>query len=283
LTTQQFPGDEQFSRDTKFPREKQFYRDNGMTDVASADEVETVETPDEAGRRRSRGVKLFFRDILFILIAALVISFLIKTFLIRSFYIPSQSMENTLIPNDRVIVSLLTPGLTPLKRGDVVVFEDPGGWLSAEPQTPQQPSAINDILAFIGLSAPDDNNHLIKRVIGLPGDHVSCCDAIGHLTINGVPLDEPYITLPAGVTRADPYTFSVTVPKGDIWVMGDNRNESADSAYHNDKNDDDPYVPIKDVTGQAVVISWPVSRWSFLGNYPVVFQDVPAAKSAPAK
>jgi signal peptidase I len=251
-----------------------------MTDVADTDEVETVETPEQAARRRRRSVKLFFRDILFILIAALVISFLIKTFLIRSFYIPSQSMENTLIPNDRVIVSLLTPELMPLKHGDVVVFEDPGGWLSAEPQTPQSSSALTDILAFIGLAAPDDNDHLIKRVIGLPGDHVSCCDAIGHLTINGVPLDEPYINLPAGVTKADPYNFSVTVPKGDIWVMGDNRNESADSAFHNDKKDDDPFVPIRDVTGQAVVISWPFSRWTFLGNYPVVFQDVPKSSKS---
>jgi signal peptidase I len=246
-----------------------------MTDATDAD---VVETPGQASRRRRRGVRLFLRDILFILIAALVISFLIKTFLIRSFYIPSQSMENTLVPNDRVIVSLLTPGLTPLKRGDVVVFEDPGGWLSAEPQAPQQSTVLGDILAFLGLAAPNDNDHLIKRVIGLPGDHVSCCDVLGHVTVNGVPLDEPYITLPTGVTKSDPYQFSVTVPKGDIWVMGDNRNESADSAYHSYKKDVNPFVPIRDVTGQAVVISWPLTRWTFLGNYPVVFQDVPKAK-----
>jgi signal peptidase I len=246
-----------------------------MTDVIDAKEVET---PEEATNRRRRSVLLFFRDILFILLAAIVISFLIKTFLIRSFYIPSQSMENTLVPNDRVIVSLLTPGLTPLQRGDVVVFEDPGGWLSAEPQTAPPSTPINDILAFIGLAAPADNDHLIKRVIGLPGDHVQCCNALGQLTVNGVPLEEPYITLPDGVTKSDPYTFSVTVPKGDIWVMGDNRNESADSAYHDTRHDTSPYVPIRNVTGQAIVISWPFNRWTFLGNYPVVFQDVPKAK-----
>jgi signal peptidase I len=249
-----------------------------MTDVTDAEPVETVESPEDAARRRRRSVKLFFRDILFILVAALVISFLIKTFLIRSFYIPSQSMETTLMPNDRVIVSLLTPELSPLKRGDVVVFTDPGGWLPAEPIVPQSSSTVNDILAFIGLAAPDDNNHLIKRVIGLPGDKVSCCNALGQLSVNGVPLDEPYITLPAGVTKSDPYTFSVTVPKGDIWVMGDNRNDSADSAFHNYKKDVNPFVPIRDVTGQAIVISWPFNRWTFLGNYPVVFQDVPKAR-----
>jgi len=245
-----------------------------MTDLTDA---ELVESPEQASRRRRRGVRLFFRDILFILIAALVISFLIKTFLIRSFYIPSQSMENTLVPNDRVIVSLLTPELTPLQRGDVVVFTDPGGWLTAEPITPQSSSALNDVLAFLGLAAPNDNDHLIKRVIGLPGDKVSCCNVLGQVTVNGVPLHEPYITLPAGVTKSDPYTFSVTVPKGDLWVMGDNRNESADSAFHFYKKDVDPFVPIGDVTGQAIVISWPVNRWTFLGNYPVVFQDVPKA------
>jgi signal peptidase I len=246
-----------------------------MTDVVDA---EVVETAEEATHRRRRSVLLFFRDILFILLAAIVISFLIKTFLIRSFYIPSGSMENTLQVNDRVIVSLLTPGLTPLQRGDVVVFEDPGGWLTSEPQTPQASSPLNDVLAFIGLAAPADNDHLIKRVIGLPGDHVKCCNVLGQLTVNGVPLDEPYITLPAGTTKSDPYNFSVTVPKGDIWVMGDNRTESADSAYHETRHDTSPYVPIRNVTGQAMLISWPFSRWSFLGNYPVVFQDVPKAK-----
>jgi signal peptidase I len=247
-----------------------------MTEVIDADaDEEKVETPEEVARRRRRSVFLFFRDILFILLAAIVISFLIKTFLIRSFYIPSQSMENTLVPNDRVIVSLLTPGLTPLQRGDVVVFSDPGGWLVSEPLTPVASSPLNDILAFVGLAAPNDNDHLIKRVIGLPGDHLQCCNALGQMTVNGVPLDEPYINLPTGVTKSDPYTFNVVVPKGDVWVMGDNRDESADSAYHSSRKDTSPFVPIRDVTGQAIMISWPFTRWTFLGNYPVVFQDVP--------
>ena len=250
-----------------------------MTEVIDADaEEDKVETPEEAARRRRHSVLLFFRDILFILLAALVISFLIKTFLIRSFYIPSQSMENTLVPNDRVIVSLLTPGLNPLQRGDVVVFSDPGGWLVSEPVTPVASSPLNDVLAFIGLAAPSDNDHLIKRVIGLPGDHVKCCNALGQMTINGVPLDEPYINLPTGVTKSDPYAFDVVVPKGDVWVMGDNRDESADSAYHSSRKDTSPFVPIRDVTGQAIMISWPFTRWTFLGNYSVVFQDVPKAK-----
>jgi len=252
-----------------------------MTDVTEAEpdaEEGSVETSEEANRRRRKSVWLFFRDILFILLAALVISFLIKTFLIRSFYIPSGSMENTLLVNDRVIVSLLTPGLSPLHRGDVVVFSDPGGWLQSEPLAPVASSPVNDILAFVGLAAPSDNDHLIKRVIGLPGDHVKCCNALGQMTVNGVPLDEPYINLPAGVTKADPYAFDITVPKGDLWVMGDNRDESADSAYHETRHDATAFVPMRNVTGQAILISWPLRRWTVLGSYPVVFQDVPKPK-----
>jgi signal peptidase I len=246
------------------------------TDTDLTDSTATATPPQ---RSSGRSVLLFLRDILFILLAAIVISFLIKTFFVRSFYIPSGSMENTLQVNDRVIVSLLTPGLTPLQRGDVVVFQDPGGWLGSEPQIVPPSTPLNDVLAFIGLAAPTDNDHLVKRVIGLPGDHVKCCTALGKVTVNGVPLNEPYINLPAGVTRSDPFTFSVTVPKGDIWVMGDNRNVSADSAFnYTQRKSLTPFVPIKDVTGKALLISWPASRWAFLGDYPAVFKNVPAAK-----
>jgi signal peptidase I len=225
-------------------------------------------------RSKSRGLALFLRDILFIFLAALVISFLIKTFLIRSFYIPSGSMEETLHLQDRVIVSLLTPGLTPLKHGDVVVFTDPGGWLEGEDLQPTGGSSpITAALAFVGLTAPDDNDHLIKRVIGLPGDKVKCCSPLGQIEVNGVPLDEPYINVAKG-TPAEQYSFSITVPKGDLWVMGDNRNASADSAYHEHEHDATPFVPISDVTGRAMLISWPASRWSYLDDYQNVFLGV---------
>jgi len=188
-------------------------------------------------------------------------------------------MDNTLQINDRVIVSLLTPNLVPLHRGDVVVFEDPGGWNPVDEIVPQKQSPITDVLAFLGLAAPDDNDHLIKRVIGLPGDKVSCCSPTGQVMVNGSPLAEPYINLPAGVTQSDPYTFSVTVPKGDLWVMGDNRDMSADSAYHYTRKDATAFVPISDVTGKAVVISWPITRWSVLSNYPATFRDVKSHSS----
>jgi signal peptidase I len=227
------------------------------------------------GKRKSRGWKLFIRDVLVIFLAALLISFLIKTFLVRSFYIPSSSMENTLHIDDRIIVNQLTPELLPVEHGDVVVFRDPGGWLAPTVPQPVNPlvGAIDAFLAFVGLSAPDSNDHLIKRVIGLPGDVVVCCNDFGQLTVNGIPLEEPYILLPEGVTKATRDDFTVTVPDDSLWVMGDNRYNSADSSFH--RNDPTGgFVPLDNVVGRALFISWPASRWAWLDDYPVTFSGV---------
>jgi signal peptidase I len=235
---------------------------------------------------RSRGVWLFIRDILFIFLAALLISFLIKTFLIRSFYIPSESMRETLHVNDRIIVNLLQPDFFPVERGDVVVFQDPGGWLTPQPSVERPPlvEAVDSFLGFVGLSAPDSEDHLIKRIIGLPGDVVKCCDEFGRLTVNGIPLEEPYIVLPDGTNQATPGEFEVTIPEGNIWVMGDNRYNSADSAFHLLNSPGNQFVPIENVVGKAVLISWPVNRWTTLGNYSLVFSGVDeAARSALTK
>jgi signal peptidase I len=227
----------------------------------------------ENKKKSSRGIKLFIRDILLILLAALLISFLIKTFLIRSFYIPSGSMEDTLHINDRIIVNQLVPNPIGIQRGDVVVFEDPGGWLGANP-TPQRSSfeeGVDAVLGFIGLTAPDSNDHLIKRVIGLPGDKVECCNDFGQMSVNGQPLEEPYVLLPDGVTKVSAIDFNVTVPKGFLWVMGDNRYNSRDSRY-NQEGPTKGFVPIDKVVGRALLISWPVDRWAWLDNYPLTFQ-----------
>ncbi|KQO61543.1 S26 family signal peptidase [Curtobacterium sp. Leaf261] len=191
-----------------------------------------------------RGLR-FLRDVVIIVLAALLVSFLVKTFVVRSFYIPSGSMESTLQIDDRVVVNELVPKVVGLHRGDVVVFEDPGGWLGAT-----------------------GKNDLIKRVIGLPGDHVSCCSTDGKVEVNGVALDEPYAQyLPEFGSRSRA-AFDVTVPAGQVWVMGDNRGNSADSRVHGT-------VPEADIVGRAVVITWPISRWSWLGRYPDTFADVP--------
>ncbi len=241
--------------------------------VVPATSAEDRDAP-KRPRRKSRGggIGRFLRDVAIILVAAIIISFLIKTFLIRSFYIPSESMEATLIKNDRIIVNELVPDVTPIERGDIVVFKDPGGWLSAQPPAPAQNPVVGFfdwLLSFVGLTAPDSDDHLIKRVIGLPGDTVACCNEFGQMTVNGVPLEEPYVKLLQG-SAASELEFEVTVPDESIWVMGDNRNNSRDSRY----NQDGPskgFVPFSNVVGRAVLISWPIDRWTWLDNYPFVF------------
>jgi signal peptidase I len=260
---------------------------NALTTTATTPEPTRVRVRDSgdgdggdgADERPSRGRSAwrFIRDILLILLAAIVISFLIKTFLIRSFYIPSESMQDTLQVNDRIIVNELEPKLVPISHGDIVVFKDPGGWLDPATETPTETNGVAAFfdwaLSIVGLTAPDSNDHLIKRVIGLPGDVVACCNAYGQMTVNGVPLDEPYIKLPPGVTKVSRDDFSVTVPKNSLWVMGDNRYNSQDSRYNRDKPGNG-FVPYDDVVGRAVLISWPIDRWTLLDNYPVVFSGV---------
>lgn len=197
-----------------------------------------------APARKRPGWK-FLRDLVIIVVAALLASFLVKAYLVRSFYIPSASMENTLLVGDRVLVNELVPGVVPVQRGDVVVFQDPGGWLG-----------------------PGLGDDLIKRVIGLPGDTVSCCDTQGRLSVNGHPVDESYVVLQPGSDRVSLQDFSVTVPKGQLWVMGDNRYESADSRAHGT-------VPVSDVVGRAFLTTWPVSRWTVLSRHGDVWDGVP--------
>ncbi|MBX3078837.1 MAG: signal peptidase I [Cryobacterium sp.] len=233
------------------------------------------ESSDKRPRRRTRGMKIFIRDIVLILIAAIVISVGIKAFLIRSFYIPSGSMENTLQINDRIIVNELVPRFVPIEHGDVVVFRDPGGWLPPHETVNENwfVTSVDWVLSVVGLSAPDSNDHLIKRVIGLPGDKVECCNTFGQMSVNGVPLGEPYLTLPKGVTKASGTDFSVTVPKDSLWVMGDNRYDSADSRYNTNKPGKG-FVPIENVVGRAFLVSWPIDHWAWLDNYPTVFAGV---------
>ncbi|HWM34666.1 MAG TPA: signal peptidase I [Pseudolysinimonas sp.] len=235
----------------------------------SADEVSL-----RPRKKRKSGLVRFLRDVVIILVAAVVISFLIKTFLIRSFYIPSESMQDTLHVNDRIIVNELVPELVPIERGDIVVFQDPGGWLTPQPEPDQNPvvAFFDWLLSFVGLTAPDSNDHLIKRVIGLPGDQVACCNEFGQMTVNDVPLEEPYVAIGSN-SAVSGVEFDVTVPADSLWVMGDNRYNSADSRLNQDKPTKG-FVPIGNVVGRAVLISWPFDRWTWLDNYPFVFRGV---------
>jgi len=238
-----------------------------------------------ADRQRSLGrtLAVFTRDAVIIVVAALVVSFLIKTFLIRSFFIPTDSMESTLIRDDRIIVSQLHGGPLDLRRGDVIVFVDPGGWLSVQSGVSEDDPLsrlLDGVSLFLGLSSPDDNEHLVKRLIGLPGDTVTCCDELGAMSINGVPLAEPYVSLPDGVTKVSSNDFEVVVPEGALWVMGDNRYNSADSRRNMDKPGGG-FVPRDNVVGRAIVISWPQERWSWLSNYSETFIGVTVKEVMP--
>jgi signal peptidase I len=223
--------------------------------------------------RKAHGpLYLWIKEVATVVAIAVVLSFLIKTFLFRAFYIPSESMVNTLDVNDRIFVNLLVPEPFALERGDVVVFKDTKGWLVPSPEKADGPFTwVQDGLTFVGLLPDNSEQHLVKRVVGLPGDHVACCDAGGKLTINGKAINETYIN-PAEVP--DIRNFDVVVPDGKVWVMGDNRNHSADSRAHQDTNGG--FIDMPDIEGKAAVIAWPLNRITALGNYPDVFRDVPA-------
>lgn len=214
----------------------------------------------------------FILDIVVIVGSALLLSLVIKTFLIRSFFIPSGSMLETLRIDDRIVVNELVPSLIAIERGDVVVFKDPGGWLSSIDDTKKTniwTDTVDEFLGIFGITAPDSAQHLVKRVIGLPGDRVACSG--GLLKINGVPITETYLAKGTSASQKD---FDITVPKGSYWMMGDNRSNSEDSRYHTDLPSKG-FVAQKFIVGKAFVITWPQKHWTWLGNYPDVFKDVP--------
>ncbi|MGV8976553.1 MAG: signal peptidase I [Cellulomonas sp.] len=246
-----------------------------MTDqnTPERDEVE-LDAPAVRDRRSGRSVGVaWLRESAIIVVSALVLSLLVKTFLVQAFFIPSPSMHDTLIEGDRVLVSKLTPGPFDLHRGDIVVFKDPGGWLAdaTKPQESPLQNAVGDALTFVGLLPQDAGEHLIKRVIGLPGDHVACTGAGAPVTVNGAALDEPYLA-PGAIPSEIP--FDVTVPADDLWVMGDNRQHSADSRWNMGKPGG-PFVPMGNVVGVAFVTVWPLDRLGVLTNPGSTFAAVP--------
>ncbi|MCF6523277.1 signal peptidase I [Streptomyces sp. JJ36] len=215
---------------------------------------------DEGGERRrgSGGSRSFWKELPLLIGIALVLALLIKTFLLQAFSIPSNSMQDTLQVGDRVLVDKLTPwfGGEP-ERGEVVVFHDPGGWL---PDTQVDRNIVQQGLSAIGLMPSADEKDLIKRVIGVGGDTVECRRG-GPVKVNGEALDEPY--LKPGSTPCDDNPFGpLTVPEDHMWVMGDNRQHSLDSRYH--EKTDGGMVPVEQAVGRAVVIAWPPGRWGTL-------------------
>jgi signal peptidase I len=202
------------------------------------------------------------REIPIIIGSALIVSIIVKTFFLHFFFIPTGSMENTLQVGDRIAVNKFGALFSEIKRGEIVVFADPDNWLGQAPD--DQNSGLigqgKNLLITIGVVPDPAKQYLIKRVIGVGGDTVICCDDQDKLQVNGKSVDEPYVY---ENDKASESNFNVTVPEGFIWVMGDHRGASSDSRFHaNDVNSG--MVPLSKVVGRATFIVWPVSNLDFL-------------------
>jgi|SRR5580698_2718667 signal peptidase I len=252
-------------------------------EVTVADDI--CAGPDEpAARRASRS---WLTELVVLVVVALVIALTVKTYLVQPFWIPSQSMENTLLVNDRVLVNKLVGHISQIHRGDIVVFDGAGSW---KPPAAADDDPLTRIYRdFLGLFGHEsDQTDYIKRVIGVPGDHVRCCNARGLLTVNGVPLHEGGYLYPGSAPSA--IRFSIVVPPGRLWVMGDNRGDSADSRYHDcqisvaacEPWDRDGTIPESAVIGRAFVVIWPASRFRMLW-VPATFSQPALAAGAPGQ
>jgi signal peptidase I len=215
---------------------------------------------------RNKGSLL--KELPVLVVVALVVSLLIKTFLVQFFYIPSGSMENTLQVKDRVAVNKLPFLSKNISRGDVVVFRDPDNWLPevTDYTTNQYIAKAKGALVAVGVLPNPAKQYLVKRVIGVAGDHIVCCTKSGNLTINDVEVTEPYIF--AG-NKPSEMNFDVTVPKDKLWVMGDHRGASADSRYHQD-DINKGFVPLSRVTGRVVAVIWPFKNITYVPKVDVL-------------
>ena len=195
-----------------------------------------------------------WQELFLLLGLALVLAVGIKALVMQAFYIPSGSMNDTLVFNDRILVQKISYWNGDPERGDVVVFADPGGWLSGQ-EVPRPRNAVVKGLEWVGLFPT--GGHLVKRVIAVGGDTVKCCDPKGRVRVNGKPLAEKAYLAPG--EEPSLVTFEQVVPEGYLWVMGDNRSQSADSRAHLG----DPgggFVPVDDVVGKVFAVVWPLDH-----------------------
>ena len=230
-------------------------QDDHTESVPSSEE--THEEPDDgSGSTRSSRPLPFWQELILLLTIALLLAAGIKLLFVQAFYIPSGSMNDTLVFNDRILVQKVSYwGSASPSRGDIVVFSDPGGWLD-ESESPQARNVLAKGLELFGLFPT--GGHLVKRVIGVGGDRVVCCDAKGRVRVNGTALHEKDYLKPG--VQPSAITFDVKVPEGYLWVMGDNRPASADSRLHLG----DPgggFVPEEDVVGKVFAVVWPLGHF----------------------
>jgi len=229
------------------------------------------ESQDDQSPRKKRKARSFWRELPLLIVIALAIALLIKSFVVQAFFIPSSSMENTLDIGDKVLVNKLVYHFRSIQPGDIVVFNGEGSWdpVPAPVKASSNPLVrlydvtldplYHSILGLFG-TAPGQTD-FIKRVIGVPGDHVACCNADGDMTVNGVALHEQSYLYPGNVPSMQ--HFRITVPPGRLWVMGDHRSVSWDSRGHM-QDPGDGTIPENMVVGRAFMIVWPPSRWRVL-------------------
>lgn len=251
--------------------------DDDLYDRLYGDEEPPNHEPDRVAERprKARRKMPFWLELPLLVVAALVFTFLVQTFAARVYVIPSGSMELTLNGNngsgDRILVDKVVYDFHAPRPGDVVVFKGPPGWDQTEffPATTSNPVVgwLRSLASSIGITKPNEYD-LVKRVIAVGGQTVSCCDKQHRTMVDGKPLDEPYVYWqpgrpgPAGQLSFPP----VTVPKGDLWVEGDNRSNSNDSRYQ-DGGGIHGVVPVANVIGKARTIIWPPSRWRGIGDH----------------
>ena len=245
---------------------------SSASQTTPADETGAVApTPSRVrGGAKERRQLPIWQEMLVLLGLALVLAIVIKAFFMQAFYIPSGSMNDTLVLDDRILVQKVSYWAGEPERGDIVVFSDPGGWLGpGEVRTADNPVARG--LEMFGLFPT--GGHLVKRVIGVGGDRVVCCDKEGRISVDGVPLHEDAY-LPAG-EKPSLIEFDVKVAEGYLWVQGDNRSNSADSRVHLG----DPgggFIPVDDVVGKVFMVVWPWGHATMVER-PATFETVGAA------
>ncbi len=225
---------------------------------ADSDADHGDESTAERHRRHRRKQLPLWQEVVVLLALALVLAIVVKAFFIQAFFVPSVSMEPTFLIQDRILVEKWSYWSGDVQRGDIVVFDDPGGWL-APSQSKQPSNVVQKGLEAFGLYPT--GGHLVKRVIGVGGDEVKCCDAKGRVTVNDVPLNEQDYLMDG--VRPSIQSFDVNVPEGTLWVMGDNRPQSGDSRLHMGSAGGG-FVPVDSVVGKVWAIVWPLGHTEIL-------------------